>query len=87
MLQVLPRGSGARLGFLLGIDSLSLGPRGVQGGGACDSLPPTSMAGTGGNRKRGRTPVASCSSGGGRAKKKGKNAGANKHAEKAKSPL
>jgi hypothetical protein len=34
MLQIPPRGSGSRLGFLLGIGAPSLGPRGAQGGGA-----------------------------------------------------
>jgi hypothetical protein len=90
MPQIPPRGSGSsRLGFLLGV-APSSGPRGAQGGGARDGLPPPPVAGTGAGpagRKRGCTPVASSSSGGGRVKKKGKNAGADKRAEKAKSPV
>jgi hypothetical protein len=86
MPQIPPRGSGSRLGFLLGV-APSSGPRGAQGGGARDGLPPPPVAGMGAGWKWGRTPVASSSSGGGHVKKKGKNAGADKRAEKAKSPV
>jgi hypothetical protein len=52
-LKIPPLGSGARLGFLLGVKPSAAGSRGAKGGSQ-GGLPP--MSGTATSRKRGRAP-------------------------------
>jgi hypothetical protein len=80
-LKILPHGSGARLGFLLGIKPSTAGSRGAKGGGQGACLPPVS--GTATSRKRGHAPPVCATSGGSRrVQEKGNDVQKGKHMQK-----
>jgi hypothetical protein len=85
MLKIPPLGSGARLGFLLGVKPSAAGSRGAKGGSQGGCLPP--MSGTATSRKRGHAPPVRVQEKGKHVQKKGKHTVVDEPSQQSPSPM